>query len=148
MFHRSFQRVKAKNAYDPQLVSGSTILTGNIIDRKDYQAGLLSLNFGATTGTPTGTQLAVIVQHGDAANLSDSATYVTVAASLGAADANFTAGTELAYDINLEGAKRYVRFAVTPTFTAGTTPKVNLCASLALEDGTSEPSGQSVIALP
>lgn len=147
MFHASFQRSAPKNAYDPQLVSGSTILTGNIIDRLGASSGHLAIAFGATTGTPTGTQLAVIIQHGDAANLSDAATYVTVA-SLGSASANFTAGTVNAYEINLEGAKRYVRFAVTPTFTDGTSPKVNLAATLALDDRNVDAASPSVIALP
>lgn len=147
MFHRSFQRIAGKTALNPQTVSGSSAVNGNIIDRLGSTGGLLTLQYGATANTPTGTQLAVIVQHGDAANLSDAATYVTVA-SLGTTSTNFTAGDAANYDINFEGAKRYVRVVVTPTFTGGSSPNILLAASLGLEDKDVEPTGQSVIALP
>jgi hypothetical protein len=102
------------------------------------------LLYGATANTPTGTQLAVKIQHGDASNLSDVADYVTVAA-LGSASANFTAGDVAAYGINLEGAKRYIRVVVTPTFTGGASPNILLACAASLADKTANGATPAVI---
>lgn len=152
MFHRSFQRIDAKTAFVPVAVSGSTAINGVVIDRLNYQGASLALALGATTGTPTGTQLAVKIQHDDAIGMGTVTDYVTVG-TFGSASANFTSGDAIQKEINLEGAKRYVRVVVTPTFTAGTGPTVLTAGVLALEDATAEPvpsiaSPVGVIALP
>lgn len=133
MFHSAFNRVTPKTALNPQSISGTAAVNGNAIDRLNAQAMNIELLYGATANSPTGTQLAVKIQHGDASNLSDAADFATVA-SLGATDANFTAGNVSAYGINLEGAKRYVRVVVTPTFTGGSSPALLLAVSAALND--------------
>lgn len=144
MFHSSFQRVTAKTALNPQAISGSSAVNGNTIDRLNAQSMNIALHYGATANTPTGTQLAVKIQHGDASNLSDVADYATVAA-LGSASANFTAGDVAAYGINLEGAKRYVRVVVTPTFTGGSSPNILLAASAELTDRNANAATPAVI---
>lgn len=144
MFHPSFQRVTAKTALNPQAISGSSAVNGNAIDRLNAQSMNIVLGIGATTGTPTGTQLAVKIQHGDASNLSDAADYATVA-SLGSTSANFTAADVFAYGINLEGAKRYVRVVVTPTFTSGTAPTVLTAVTAELADRQANAATPAVI---
>lgn len=144
MFHPSFQRTTPKTALNPQAISGSSAVNGNAIDRLNAQAMNIILALGATTGTPTGTQLAVKIQHGDASNLSDAADFATVA-SLGSTSANFTAGDVFGYGINLEGAKRYVRVVVTPTFTGGTAPTVLSTVAAELTDRQANAATPSVI---
>lgn len=137
MRHFAFQNTKGVSAVDSQLFAGGAV-NGNIIDRLGFQSLLISLGYGATTGTPTGTAIAWIVQHGAAANLSDAATFATLTA-LGAADANFTAGECVNINLNLEGAKRYIRIVPTLTFTAGTTPKLQAAVVGILADSDKNP---------
>lgn len=149
MTNKHLQREKIMNALAPVLISGSTAINGVIVDRKGYESAVVAVITGATTGTPTGTQLAFIIQHGDASNLSDAATFATLT-GIGTAAANLTDGGVYAQTgINLATAKRYIRLVTTPTFTDGTSPKVNGAAVFTLGScNVNPPSGVTESVLP
>jgi hypothetical protein len=138
------QQVKGFAGFVPVLLGGSTAVEGTIIDRLNYLSAYVSLGLGATAGTPTGTQLAWIIQHGNAANLSDATTYATLPA-LGANNANFASGTAFNANVDLTGAKRYIRAVLTPTFAAGTTPTVAAAVQIILGDKAIQPADTGAV---
>jgi len=138
------QNVKGYTGFVPVLLGGSSAVNGVIIDRRNFLSAYISLGLGATAGTPTGSQLAWIVQHGDASNLSDVSTYATLTA-LGAADANFTSGAAFNENVDLSGAKRYIRVVITPTFTAGTSPTVASAVAVILGDKAIQPADTGTV---
>lgn len=106
-------------AIEPQALSGNTDLTGEIIDTKGYSSLTFVLQTDAIAASTLDAQL--LIQEGDAANLSDAAA---------AADADLI-GTEAATAIansddkvtkriGYKGNKRYVRCDLTVTSNNGT----------------------------
>ena len=95
-------------------VSDNTAQVSSIIDVRDYK----SLTFAIATGTlaDADATFAVLVEEGDAANLSDAAA-VDDAYLLGTeAGASFTfANDNACFKIGYSGNKRYVRLTITPT---------------------------------
>ena len=142
------QTVIGKTLFLPQTVNGSTIITGSIIDTQampDPHSLVVSMLTAAATGSPTAVSYAIIIQHGDAANLSDAATFVTLTAFT-----NATPGTPADYtaQVDVALAKRYIRLAITPTFTGGTTPAIVTAASGIFGDAKyNDPTGETATTL-
>lgn len=109
-----FNNIDVRRAISPVAVSDNTAQVGQIIDRKGYD----SLTFLIATGAiaDADATFAVLVEHGDAANLSDAAA-VPDSELLGTeALAGFTyADDDKTRKIGYAGAKRYVRLTVTPS---------------------------------
>lgn len=137
MMKTALQRIKNVMAIKPQSLSGTTASTSAIIDRMGFASANLILMAGAVGGEPTGAKVAVIIQHGDAANLSDAATFATVG-TFGADDDPLT-NAEISRHVKLDGAKRYIKVVGTPAFTGGTTPSIPFAAAVALGDGDAAP---------
>lgn len=121
--------IKALIAFIPLDLSGSTESDGVVIDRKGYENAAILLFTGAVSGAPDNVKLQYRVTHSDAANMAGETDLVALTTAIDAAPVA-SSMTEIA--VNFEIAKRYVRFSVTPTFTAGTTPKVLTAAAIAL----------------
>lgn len=117
MIKQLLQRVKILKAIDPQANTGAAI-TGEIVDRLGYDDAYVSFNFAAASGSPDTATTALVLQHGDAANLSDAATFLTLATAL---DIDAAAGIAN-YAVDLVGAKRYIRLTADATYTGGSTP--------------------------
>lgn len=110
-----------KQALPPGSVSDNTAQVGPIIDRFGYSG---SVNFLIHAGTLTiaGATFTPLIEHGNAANLSDAAAVTTAALGLkGTLAAATFAGTNsnTLYSVGYAGNKRYVRLTVTPATNSG-----------------------------
>ncbi len=103
-------------ALNLQTISSDTTTNGNIIDL----AGFESCEFVFVTGTLTDGDYAVLIQEGDAANLSDAAAVADADLIGTEALASFAADTDdnVLSKIGYKGGKRYVRFNVVSTNTS------------------------------
>ena len=129
------QQTVSKVAFLPLLVDGSTKLTGVIIDRNTLPESLsmiLAMATAAATGTPTAFSYSILVEHGNDSGLSDAANLYTAQTFTNASP---TTPKEYKIECDLLLAKRYVRVSITPTFTAGTTPKCNTAIIAVFGDG-------------
>lgn len=115
------EHVDLKVAIVPQTATNDdTAIVGEIIDRRNFEALLFAIILG--TLTDANATFAVTMEHGDAANLSD--TEAVAAADLDGATASATALANAAFTfaadklcrkIGYVGNKRYVRLTITPT---------------------------------
>lgn len=110
-----------RRAISPLAGSDNTAFVSEIIDCVNRDA----LEFVIATGTlaDADATFTALVEHGDAANLSDAAA-VSDAELIGTeADASFTfAEDDDALKIGYRGSKRYVRLTVTPAANSGSAP--------------------------
>lgn len=104
----------------------NTAVTGVIIDRAALgwpQSGVVAIPFTATLAAAATLSVAMTVQDGDAANLSDAATFASrpnAVVATGPGGGGTVTGT-IEFDVNFEGAKRYVRANFTPDLSAANT---------------------------
>lgn len=122
--------IKAVAGFSPQAAAAGAI-NGTAIDRLGFQSAVLHGRTGAATGTPTSQTYDLKLQ--------DSADGTTGWADIaGSAITQITAvNTEAEKDVNLSGAKRYVRAVGTVAFVGGTTPTLLVASALVL-GGASE----------
>lgn len=118
----------------PQSISGSTAVNGQIIDRLGAQSAKFILERAIVSGAPTAAAFAVIIQSGSTPTLTDATTFATLETALSVLTAGLTE-----YLINLEGAFRYIRIVVTPTYTGGTSPANVVAGELLLGDADYDP---------
>jgi hypothetical protein len=140
----------------PQLAADNTSLTaagagdntqvvGVIIDRTllNYPlSAILALAWKAVLGaSATLTLKTVLIEHGDASNLSDAASLATFADVVVATDSG--SGSTLRgcqeYKADLAGAKRYVRFKFTPDLSAANTDTATVAAVAVFGGSDTEP---------
>lgn len=98
----------------------NTAVTGVIIDRAALgwpKSGVVAIPFTATLAASQTLSVAITVQDGDAANLSDAGTFATRANAVVATGVGTVTGT-IELDVNFTGAKRYVRANFTPDLSA------------------------------
>lgn len=115
-------------------------VTGVIIDRAELgwpKSAVFGVPFTATLAAGATLSLAMTVQDSDAANLDGAATYATranaVVATGPSGGGTVTGMVEL--DVNLEGAKRYVRLNFTPDLSAANTDTAALGSAVAAFGG-------------
>jgi hypothetical protein len=99
-----------------------------------YRSGQIGLYIGAATGSPSAISVTAQVQQ--SADGSTGWTNYTDPQGNGALTLT-TASTQATMNVNLQGALQYVRVAVTPTFTGGTSPAIPVNSWVVL-GGTSE----------
>jgi len=117
--------IKALAGFSPQAAAAGTI-NGAAIDRAGFQSAVLHGRTGAVTGTPTAQTYDLKLQ--ESADGSTGWTDIAGAAIAQIAAAN----TEAEVNVNLAGAKRYIRVVGTVTFTGGTTPTLQVASTLVL----------------
>ncbi|WP_296741428.1 hypothetical protein [Mesorhizobium sp.] len=103
-------------AISPQAArTDNTAIVSQIIDRTGFDGLVFALNIGANTDTNA--TFAVLVEDGDAANLSDAAAVADDKLTGSEALAGFTAADDdnKVRKIGYVGSKRYVRLTITPT---------------------------------
>jgi hypothetical protein len=127
-------------AYDvaPSVVTDNTAQTGQIHDMKGYDG----IEWFILTGTlaDADATFTVLIQHGDAANLSDAANVADADLIGTESDAGFTfAEDNSVRAIGYKGNKRYVRLTFTPVGNSGNAP----LASMALKHALSLPVTQN-----
>ncbi len=105
-----------KRAISPQAArTDNTAIVSQIIDLSGFQKMCFALNIGANTDTNA--TFAVLVEHGNVANLSDAAPVPDSQLTGTEAQASFTAADDdnATRKIGYVGAKRYVRLTITPS---------------------------------
>jgi hypothetical protein len=128
-------KVNARVAIAPVVVSDNTAQVGNIIDTQGYEKVTFLIALGTLVDADA--TFAVTVQHGDAANLSDVSTPSTLELLGGTTLAGFDFSADgAARKIGYIGSKRYVRLTVTPTNNTGAAP---ISALALLSGGTVNP---------
>ncbi len=113
--------IDVRRAISPVVVADNTAQVSQIIDMLGYR----SLTFLIATGTlaDADATFAVLVEEGDAANLSDSASVQDHDLLGTEALAGFQFDSDNATrKIGYVGSKRYVRLTITPTANAGSAP--------------------------
>ena len=113
-----------------------TAITSAIIDRLGYDSAYLSLNFAASSGTPT-TAKADVKIYSNSASSSSSPTPVLLAQL--ETELDIKAAGSKSWAIDLSNAKRYVYAVVDVTYVDGTSPKNILSGVLALGDKSTDP---------
>lgn len=105
-------RVLPQTAISARNIAANTLITGSIIDTRDYK----SLDFVLQSGTLTDGTYTPIVTVGDAANLADGAP-ASAADLIGTiANATFAATDDnVAKHIGYRGGKRYARLDLQPS---------------------------------
>lgn len=136
-----FSNVLSKVSVRPQTSTGGAI-NGVAIDTTGFDNLMVSVEVGATTGTPTSFTVAAKVQESD--DGSTSWTDVT-----GAAITTITAIDKSAQIsvVNTSGKTRKVwyRVVVTPAFVGGTTPTVAVAAIALLGGAERGPVANSIV---
>lgn len=124
--------VKLQKGTNPQDSAAQTI-TGAAIDRTGFGSCVLHAANGVASGAPTGQTVDTKIQ--------DSATSGGVFADFaGGATAQLIAdSTDAEVDIDLTGAKAFIKVIQTVGFTGGTTPKIPVSSTLALGGSITEP---------
>ncbi|MEW5725872.1 MAG: hypothetical protein AB1896_22365 [Thermodesulfobacteriota bacterium] len=119
--HELRNNVEVRRAISPVVGVDNTPLVSQIIDKGLYRA----LEFVIATGTlaDADATFTTLVEHGDAANLSDAAA-VPDADLIGTeAGASFDiADDDSVFKIGYKGSKRYVRLTITPANNTGNAP--------------------------
>lgn len=107
--------IEVRRAISPAAATtDNTALVSQIIDLSGFQAMMFAILLGALTDTNA--TFAVLVEHGDQANLSDAAAAPDANLTGTEASAGFTfADDNKVRKIGYVGPKRYVRLTVTPT---------------------------------
>ena len=93
----------------------NTPIVSDIIDRQGFEGLAFFLNIG--TNTDTNAEFTVLVEHGDAANLSDAVAVPDAGLTGTEALASFTAADDddSVRKIGYVGGKRYTRVTITPS---------------------------------
>lgn len=116
----------------------NTLITGQIIDTMALGSGSaskalsarLSILWKAILGaSATLTLKSITIEHGAASNLSDAATFQSVAVDPVVATGAGTFRGEQNVDIDLAGCKQYVRLKVTPDLSAANTDTAEISAA-------------------
>jgi hypothetical protein len=124
--------IKVVKGIDP-VNAGAGAINGPAIDRQEFNSAVLKVSCGAAAGGPS-------AQTVDG-KLQDSADGTTGWGDLaGAAVAQLTAdNAEGQVNVDLSGAKRYIRTVATVAFTGGTTPAIPVAAEVVLGGATELP---------
>lgn len=116
----SISSIQVKRALSPVSVSDNTAQVSQIIDRQGYDSLAFLILIGSVADTDA--TFAVLVEDGDAANLSDAAAVADadLISQLSGTAPETAAGFQFDDDnevrkIGYRGTKRYVRLTITPT---------------------------------
>jgi hypothetical protein len=118
-------------------VAGTVNGTG--VDRMGFNACVLEVDTGASTGTPGSLTLDVKLQHSDVIG-SGYADYVPGVAGSGAVAQITAINSRKRKSIDLRGAKRYVRAVAVTAFVGGTAPTLFQCTKLILAGADTLPA--------
>lgn len=128
-----YDNVAVGLSLEPQAISGSSAVNGSGVDTKNYRDAMAVIRTGATAGTPVSFTVDGKVQ--------DSADNSSFADVSGLTFAQITAAnTTKLLRINLMGdQRRYLRIVVTPAFTGGTSPSVQMFGVILLGNAVFNP---------
>jgi len=113
--------IDAATAISPRN-SGAATVNGTGLSRDGRRSGVVLGSVGAVSGAPT----AVSIQF----KLQDSADNTTFADVAGASATATAANSEVEFDVDLSGLKKFVRVVAVVSFTGGTAPTADISAAL------------------
>jgi hypothetical protein len=102
--------------------SGAAATSGTGFDRTGYGSCAVHAMVGAASGTPDSFTAIFVLEHSDASG-SGYAAFSTLT--------TITAAGELVKNVDLAGAKKYIRVTCTVAFVNGTSPKLPVACSIA-----------------
>lgn len=128
-----YDNVAVGVSLNPQAISGSSAVNGSGVDTKNYRDAMAVIRTGATSGAPDSFSIAGKVQ-----DSADNSSFADVTGL------TFTAITAVSTTgllrLNLMGdQRRYLRIVVTPTFSGGTSPSVELFGVILLGNAVFNP---------
>jgi hypothetical protein len=129
----ALRRAAANTAVTAAGAGDNTLVTGVTLDRAAMgwpESAVVCIPYTATLSAAATLSIGYTVQEGQAANLSDAATLVTLPLTVVATGAGTIAG-EVEVNVSLRGAGRYVRVNFTPDLSAGATDTAALSAVIA-----------------
>lgn len=97
-------------------------VNGTGFDRTNYQSCVLGVQTGAVTGAPDAQSATAKIQHSSDDGSSDAYADYTMPNGVAASLAVTGASSIGELDVDLAGAKKYIRVVLTTAFTAGTAP--------------------------
>ena len=124
-------------AIQPQVLSGeATAVNGPSINRRGYKGAVLVCQVGNTTGTPT--RFGVTFKAQERSGETD---WVDISSATKTFSGETVATQNAQYDVNidLKGVAVDIRAVCTPTFTAGSSPKIEVAAAWVLGEASVEP---------
>ncbi len=130
--------VATKTAIFPQVASGeATAIDGITIDRNGFYGAIFAVGLGNTSGAPTrfGITFKVQQKSGETDWVDVSGKSITFSGETVANQGRLSGEI----NVDLKSLARYIRCVATPTFTAGTTPKVEIAATVVLGEASVEP---------
>lgn len=113
-------------------------VNGAVIDRDGFRDAVVHLGVGAASGAPTATKVTLKIQHGDAADGSDAVD--AVIANVTTVSGEVGANGETYLNLDLLGFKRYIRPVAVVAFTGGTSPAVDVAATVVLGNAEHNPA--------
>ncbi|MBN1253986.1 MAG: hypothetical protein JXA50_01765 [Deltaproteobacteria bacterium] len=124
--------VKTLMAVKPQNQSGDGAVTGEEVDRLGFENCVIGFNAGAATGTPSAVAIACKLQ--ECATSGGSFTDIS--------GATVTIDAESQHkqlNVKLAGVKRYIKAVMTVAFTGGSSPTIDVGASIVLGNAKEVP---------
>jgi hypothetical protein len=100
----------------------------------EYQSGVIMLATGAATGSPSAVSVVATLQDSED-GLTGWATVDTLPQT--PPQVTIGASAQASANVNLRGARQYIRLAVVPTFTGGTVPAIPISAVLVVGGSSS-----------
>lgn len=144
MYSDFLERTLGVTAFLPLTSTSSSAQNGVAVDRTGYLSAGLVVSAGINPSVPTGVTTAVKVQHSDTTTSGDFVDFATIETFGTASDLSAASVTKY-YNVNLRGAKRYIRVVLTNTYTGGTSPSSVQSAVFILGDKNVTPAGAATV---
>jgi len=143
MFSNFLNKTNAFTGILPVITVGNGAVNGVALNRTGYLSAAVVYTAGICPSIPTGFTAALKIQ--DSPDGSTGwADFVTIA-TLGTAADLSAASTTQYFDVNIRGAKKYIRVVQTLAFTGGTSPSQLAAIALVLGDKNIEPANVATV---
>jgi hypothetical protein len=130
--------VKTLTAFTPRAVSGEVLESGDVIDRKGHNSATFTIITGNYTGSPTSINVSCKVQ--ECSTTTGTFSDVSGATTSISGEVTTLANIEKEVNVDLRSCERYIRLAVTPDFTGGTSPTFFMGATVTLGEPSIKPA--------
>lgn len=141
MFSNFLNKNAAATGVLPVITVGNGTVNGVAVNRQGYLSVGVIYTAGICPSVPTGFTAALKIQ--DSADGSTGWADFATIATLGTASDLSAASTTQYFDVNVRGAKKFIRVVQTLTFTGGSSPSQLAAIAVVLGDKNVEPAGAS-----
>jgi hypothetical protein len=144
MYSDFLEKTDAVTAILPVSSTSASAINGVAIDRTGYLSAGVCLTVGINPSVPTGFTTLIKVQHSLTSTSGDFVDFAAIETFGSAADLTAASVTKY-YNVNLRGARKYIRVVVVNTFTGGSSPSSLFGAVVVLGDKNVEPANSSTV---